>query len=70
MAILNVTVPTASLPRVRKAFGHLGPPENPVWIDATQADVEAELTDYVKRRTRQYEEAQAAQAAVNAVSDI
>ncbi len=70
MATISITIPDASVARVRTAFGHwssdLG---DPVWIDATNNDVRDELTNYVRGKTRQYEERIAAQVAVAEVED-
>ncbi len=68
MATLTITIPDANVPRVRVAFGHADPLTQ-AWVNATTAEVAAEVTDFVRKKTRAYEQLLAEQAARDAVQD-
>lgn len=54
MADLTITVTAAQAARIKTAFGSRD--ENGDWVDATAAEVEQQITDFVKVKTLQYEE--------------
>jgi len=57
MAQLSITVPDAVVSRIRTAMGRS---VNNVWIDATLAEVQAAIKQYIKAQVINYETTQAA----------
>ncbi len=69
MATLTITIPDASVTRVRAAFGHPASMTDPTWVPATTAEVQAHVTEQINLYVRRYEERLAAQSAVGGVTD-
>ena len=58
MANFTITIPDAAVPRLKTAMGHYeGTPK--VWVDATLADIQAELKRYLKSQVINHETTQA-----------
>ena len=62
MATISITIPDATVPRIRAAFGKWGtdPETLGTWVPATAAEVVAAIKEYAKNRVRDYEAQQAA----------
>jgi len=62
MATISITVPDTALPRLRAAFGHPDPLNPSVWVDATNAEVQAAVKTSIKGKVIDYETTLAAMA--------
>lgn len=69
MATLPITIPDANIPRIQAAFGHQGPPPGLEWIPATNAEVQAAITNWLRQYVRNYEEEQVSLEAIEDVTD-
>ena len=60
MAQLTITVPDATVARIRTAFGRADLANPGQWIDATPQEVTDQIKSWVRGRVTEYEVAQAA----------
>jgi len=67
MASLAINVPDSVVQRIRVAFGH-SDPLTQLWVNATVADIETEIKQFIKSHVLNYETTLAAMVERNRVS--
>lgn len=68
MAQFIVTVPDATVARIRTAFGHFNTAAPPVWIDATVAEIQTACKNMLRSGVIEYEVNASAQTKRDAVN--
>lgn len=59
---LSITVTDAQAARCQVAFGHFDNSLPPVWVNATAAEIRAQILNFAKNKVLEYETAIAAKA--------